>query len=188
MILLFCPSLSPYKFYQYMFAVPDADVGRFMRRLTFMPLADIEAFERAMADPATYEVNSAQKRLAAEVTRFVHGEAGLAAALRATQGLAPGAATVLDAETLESLAADVPTVQLARAAAVGVTVAELAVAAGLQPSKGAAKKLIKGGGVYINNAKVADEAATVAEADAIDGRLILLACGKKNKCLIRITG
>ena len=171
-----------------MFAVPDADVGRFMRRLTFMPLAEIESFERAMADPSTYEVNSAQKRLAAEVTRFVHGEAGLAAALRATQGLAPGAATVLDAETLESLAADVPTVELARAAAVGVTVAELAVAAGLQPSKGAAKKLIKGGGVYLNNAKVADEAATVADADAIDGRLILLACGKKNKVLVRISG
>ena len=170
-----------------MFAVPDADVGRFMRRLTFMPLPEIEAFERAMADPSTYEVNSAQKRLAAEVTRFVHGEAGLAAALRATQGLAPGAATVLDAETLESLAADVPTVELARAAAVGVTVAELAVAAGLQP-KGAAKKLIKGGGVYLNNAKVADEAATVADADAIDDRLILLACGKKNKVLVRIKG
>jgi tyrosyl-tRNA synthetase len=169
-----------------MFAVPDADVGRFMRRLTFMPLSEIASFEAAMADTATYEVNSAQRRLAAELTRFVHGEEGLAAALRATEGLAPGAATVLDADTLEALSADVPTVRLARGAVIGVSVAELAVAAGLQASKGAARRLIKGGGVYVNNAKVGDENAAVAEADAIDGRLILLACGKKNKVLVRL--
>jgi tyrosyl-tRNA synthetase len=168
-----------------MFAVPDADVGRFMRRLTFMPLSEIAAFEAALAAPGC-EVNAAQRRLAAEVTRFVHGEAGLAAALRATEGLAPGAATVLDAETLEALAGDVPAVTLPRASAIGASVADLAVAAGLQPSKGAARRLIKGGGVYVNNAKVGDELALVTEADAIDGRLILLACGKKNKVLVRL--
>ena len=169
-----------------MFAVPDADVGRFLRRLTFLPLPEIAAIEASMADPATYVVNSAQRRLAAEVTRFVHGEEGLAAALRATEGLAPGAATVLDAAALEALAADIPSLTLPRAAAVGVSVAELTVAAGLQPSKGAARRLIKGGGVYVNNAKGGDENALVAESDAIDGRLILLACGKKNKVLVRL--
>ena len=177
--------LSPYKFYQYMFAVPDADVGRFLRRLTFLPLAEIQAIEASMAAPG-YEVNAAQKRLAAELTRFVHGEEGLAAALRATAAMAPGGATTLDAAALEALAGDVPSVTLPRATALAATVAELAVAAGLQPSKAAARRLIKGGGVYLNNAKVTDELAPLAPADAIDGRLILLACGKKNTVLVRI--
>ena len=186
-VWLSADKLSPYKLYQHLFATPDADVPTFLRRLTFLPLPDIAALEAEMLAPG-YVTNTAQRRLAAEVTRFVHGEVGLQQALRATEGLAPGSTTQLDSATLEALAGDVPSVTLGRSLVLSgaFTVAELAVASGMQPSKGAARRLIKGGGVYLNNAKVADEAAAVGAADAVDGKLLLLACGKKNKVLIRL--
>ena len=79
--------LSPYKFYQYLFNTADADVVKFLKMLTFIPLEDISTVEASMSDP-TYVPNTAQKRLAEEVTRFVHGEEGLKQALRTTQVMA----------------------------------------------------------------------------------------------------
>ena len=74
--------LSPYKFYQYMLQSTDADVIRFMRMLTFMSMDEIEGYETAMKEEG-YKPNTAQQRLAEEVTRFVHGEEGLAQAQKA---------------------------------------------------------------------------------------------------------
>ena len=77
--------LSPFKFYQYLLgSVPDADVIKFLRMLTFLPLPDIAQLEEAMQG-GQYEPNSAQRLLAEEVTRMVHGELGLQQALKATQ-------------------------------------------------------------------------------------------------------
>jgi len=76
--------LSPFQLYQFLLgSVPDADVFRFLRQLTFLPLAELGALEAA-AGSAAYAPNTAQRLLAAEVTRFVHGPDGLAAALAAT--------------------------------------------------------------------------------------------------------
>ena len=76
--------LSPFQMYQFLLgSVPDADVCAFLRQLTFLPLADIAALEAQLGAPG-YAPNTAQRLLAAEVTRFVHGEPGLQAALAAT--------------------------------------------------------------------------------------------------------
>ena len=104
--------LSPYKFYQYMVQSTDADVIRFMKMLTFMPMEEIAAIETAMTTNEDYVPNTAQRKLAEETTRFVHGAEGLRKALKATEGLRPGADTVLDAETLEALAEVIPTAEL----------------------------------------------------------------------------
>ena len=78
-------SLSPFRFYQHLLTgVGDADVGAFLRKLTFLPLRQIAELEAGMAAPG-YAPNAAQRLLAAEVTRFVHGESGLQQALRATE-------------------------------------------------------------------------------------------------------
>lgn len=71
--------LSPYRFYQYLFKTTDADVARFLRQLTFLPLDAIADIEARMAAGAAgdYRANDAQRLLAAEVTRFVHGDDGL---------------------------------------------------------------------------------------------------------------
>ncbi len=81
--------LSPFQLYQFLLgSVPDADVFRFLRQLTFLPLAELGALEAA-AGSAAYAPNTAQRLLAAEVTRFVHGPDGLAAALAATAVRSP---------------------------------------------------------------------------------------------------
>jgi len=176
---------SPYEFYQYFIRVPDADVLKLMRLLTFIDMAEIREFEALMQRP-DYIPNTVQKRLAEEITRMVHGEEGLKTALRVTQGAAPGSDTMLDVETLESIAQDMPSQLLFQNDVVGQKVVDIMVKVGLQPSKGEARRLIRNGGVYLNNAKVGDENATILINDLIGGRVLLLATGKKNKVLVRI--
>ena len=137
------------------------------------------------SDPS-YVPNTAQKKLAEEVTRFVHGEAGLAQALEATESLRPGSDTQLNASALESIADDVPCVVLEKAQLVGKQLTDVLVSAGLQPSRSAAKRMIKGGGIRLNNVKVIDDGASISDSDLLDGRLLLLAAGKKNKMLVRV--
>lgn len=186
-IWLSAEKLSPYKFYQYLFQVTDADVIKFLRMLTFLPLDEIDALEQAMSQP-DYVPNTAQKRLAEAVTRFVHGDEGLEQALKATEALRPGAATALDAVTLEAIAGDAPSCSLAAAQVSGLPLIDVMVASGMLKSKGEVKRLIKGGGVYLNNAKVTEHDKVVRAEDLIDGKLLLLAAGKKNKMLVRISG
>lgn len=177
--------LSVYEFYQHLVRVEDADVISLMRMLTFMDMTEIRSYEEQMKQPQ-YIPRTAQKRLAEEVTRIVHGEEGLQKALRVTTGLAPGSKTTLDALTLESLAKDMPNKKLQLNEIVQVKVVDLLVISGLQPSKGEARKMIRNGGVSINNAKIEDENEFIQEKDLIDGRLLLIAAGKKNKMLIHV--
>jgi tyrosyl-tRNA synthetase len=177
--------LSPYQFYQALFKTADADVAKFLRMLTFLPLEEVAAIEASMQAPG-YVANTAQRRLAEEVTRFVHGEEGLQQAIKATEALAPGAATKLDADSLEAIAGDAPSATLPRDQLVGAPLADVMVEVGMQPSKGAVRRMIKGGGVRVNNEKVDDELHLLQESDLIDGRLVLIAAGKKNKMLVRV--
>lgn len=177
--------LSPYQFYQYLIRVADADVIKLLRMLTFMDMTEIQDIENQMTEPG-YIPNSAQKRLAEEVTLIVHGEKGLQAAQRVTNAAKPGSESSLDAEILESIAAEMPSKTLAFAEVVGLKLVDLIVNTNLQQSKGQARKLIKNGGVYLNNLKMTDENRILSEEDLIEGRLILLAVGKKNKILIRV--
>ena len=180
--------LSPYKFYQYLFQTPDADVIKFLRMLTFLELEEIEAMGRAMAEEG-YRPNTAQRLLAEEVTRFVHGDVGVELARKATAALAPGSKGDLDAETLAAIAEELPTSALGVDEVVGAPVAEVLAKCGLQPSKGAARRLIKGGGVRLNNRKVESDEQAVEAADVLEssaGGLLLVAAGKKNKHIVRV--
>lgn len=123
-IWLTSDKLSPYQFYQYLFKTTDADVVKFLKMLTFLSIEEIGAIERSMKEPG-YQANDAQKRLAEEVTRFVHGEEGLQQALRATEGLRPGSETVLDAATLEALAGDIPSKTMPKAEVIHTCIYEL---------------------------------------------------------------
>jgi len=176
---------SPYALYQYLYGIADADVLRLMRMFTFMEMEEIRQYEEQMGGP-DYAPNSAQRRLAEEVTCIVHGKEGLEEALRATRGIAPGSETELDAEALEAIVPLVPNKTLPEEEVVGVKVLELLVAVGLQSSRGAARKLIRNGGVSLNNVRIADTEQTVEEGDLIQNRMLLLAVGKKNKVLIRV--
>lgn len=177
--------LSPYKFYQYFFSVPDADVIRFLRILTFLDLEEIDELEKDMKRPG-YVPNTAQQRLAEEVTRFVHGEDGLNEAVKATEALRPGAETKLDWKTIEAIAEDVPSCSLAYDQVLNVSLVDLSVSAGLFESKSAARRLLKQGGVYLNNNRVDSESKRIEPQDIVDDKVLLLSAGKKNKVVVRI--
>lgn len=106
--------------------------------------------------------------------------------MKATEALKPGAQTQLDAATLETIAGDAPSATLGTADVVDKMLTEVMVAAKMLPSKGEVKRMIKGGGVYVNNVKISDQNQVVASGDLIEGRLVLIAAGKKNKMLIRV--
>jgi tyrosyl-tRNA synthetase len=177
--------LSPYEFYQYLIRVEDADVIKLMRMLTFMEMDEIRRYEREMQSEG-YLPRTAQKRLAEEITLLVHGREGLQTALKVTEGIAPGSQTKLDSNLLESLATDMPSYELNVEQVLNSKLIDILVQTGLQASKGEARRLIRNGGVYVNNEKVEDENCQISRELLIDGRLLLLSAGKKNKLLVRI--
>lgn len=178
--------LSPYKFYQYFFTVPDADVIRFLKILTFLELDEVDKLEKGMKSPG-YVPNTAQRRLAEEVTRFVHGEEGLKEALKATEALRPGAETKLDWRSIEAIAEDVPSCSLAYDQVVSLSLVDLSVSSGLLDSKSAARRMLKQGGLYLNNNRVDSESKRIEPQDIVDGKVLLLSAGKKNKVVVRIS-
>ncbi|HSX11493.1 MAG TPA: tyrosine--tRNA ligase [Chlamydiales bacterium] len=180
-IWLSSEKLSPYQFYQYLFGISDADVIRLLKMLTFLDLAEIQEIEAGMHVP-----NSAQRRLAEEVTRFVHGEEGLQSALKVTEGMAPGSDAKLSGEVLGQLADDMPNTQLSLHEVVGQKYVDLVVRVGLVPSKSEGTRLIKNGGAYLNNERVVDPALLISALHLIDGSYLLLSAGKKKRMLIRL--
>lgn len=177
--------LSPYQFYQYLVRVPDADVIRLLKMLTFLDLSEIEAIERSMRSEG-YVPNTAQKRLAEEVTRFVHGVEGVETALRVTEGIAPGAEAKLSGAVLEQLAADMPNASLSYEEVVGQKYIDIAARTGLVPSKSEGTRLVKGGGAYLNNERISDPSFSISQADLIDGTYLLFSAGKKKRLLVRV--
>ncbi|KAL2467961.1 Tyrosyl-tRNA synthetase [Forsythia ovata] len=175
--------LSPYQFYQYLFSVPDSDVVRFLKILTFLSMEEIAQIERDMQGPG-YVPNTAQRRLAEEVTLFVHGEEGLDEARKATEALRPGAETKLDWKIIEAIAEDVPSCSLPYDNVMNISLLDLSVSIGLLESKSAARRLLKQGGLYLNNSRVDSEAKKIEVDDIVDGKVILLSAGKKNKMIV----
>ncbi|MFC1463022.1 tyrosine--tRNA ligase [Verrucomicrobiota bacterium] len=176
---------SYYDFYQFFFRVEDADAIRFLKVYTFMPLDEIAALEESVkAEP---EKRKAQKRLAEEVTRMVHGEEGLQVALRTSAVLFGESMDGLRADDLRSIFADAPSTELPADQVRGSDWPTLASASGLCKSKGEARRLIQSGGFYVNNRRIEAIDAQVEDSDIIDGEIIVLRSGKKNIRLVKIT-
>jgi tyrosyl-tRNA synthetase len=164
--------------------VEDADVIRFLKVFTFVSLDEIAALEDATkAEPGK---RVAQRRLAEELTRTVHGATGLAVAQRASEVLFGGSMEGLNADELLGIFANVPSAQLSKAEVVGSPAMDVAVRAGLCKSKGEARRLIESGGLNINNRRVENIQTTVSEPDAIDGRIIVLRSGKRTFLLVKL--
>lgn len=165
---------SPYRFYQFWLNQADADVIDRLKVFTFLSRTEIEEYERLVADEPFRR--AAQKRLAIEVTTLVHGSAATQAAIDASEALfGQGDLAALDAATLASAIEELPQ---ARGGS-GDSVAQLLVDAGLVGSLSEARRAIAQGGVYVNNAKVEAQDATLAEADLLHGRFAVLRRGKK---------
>ena len=179
---------SPFRFYQYWFNTDDADVGTFLKQFTWLKAAEIAELENlVMAQP---ERREAQRRLAREVTRMIHGETALARAEQASAALFGGDISGLDAADIEDIFAEVPSSEVGAAALAdgGVPVVDLLVGSGLATSKADARRKIQGGGIYLNNRRVSDAAATATVGEAIEGRFLVLRQGKRQYHLVRVAG
>ncbi|HEY6979403.1 tyrosine--tRNA ligase [Reyranella sp.] len=164
--------LSPYDFWQYWRNTEDADVGRFLRLFTELPLGEIKRLEALEGQ----EINEAKKILATEVTRLAHGgEAADRAADTARRTFEEGAR----AETL-------PTIDVGRSRlAAGVAAFELLHEAGLAESRNAARKLIRGGGARLNDKPIPSDAELIKDGDLDASGTLKLSAGRKRHVLVR---
>ena len=152
-----------------------------------MELEEISEYEKQLLDPNT-PPNIAQTRLAQEITRFVHGEENLKKALSITQNVKPGSLTSLDIETLENLEKEIPSITLEADLLLKTSIIDLLNYVKLTSSKGESRRLIKNGGVYLNNQKILDAQKTITNEDLIKNKILLLGVGKKKKMIIRLKG
>lgn len=179
---------SPYRFYQFWLNQPDAEAVRYLRYFTWLNAEEIAALEAATQERP--EHRAAQRTLARELTRMVHGEQALADAEKASQVLFGGTVEGLSAADIEDIFADVPSSQLPRHAleGEGKPLLDLLVETGMVKSKSEARRLVASGGAYINNMRVDDAGANVTLSQVIEGRFLFLRSGKKQYHLVRVKG
>ncbi len=178
---------SPYKFYQFWLNATDKDAERFIKFYTFLPKEEIEALIEEHKTAA--HERKLQKKLAEEVTVWVHGQAEYEKALKATQILF-GQSTAedlvsLDEELFLQVFDGVPQKEISKSEVVGSNIVDLiSEKSGFLKSKGEAKRELAGNAISINKTKVSDD-FSASESDLIDGKFLLLQKGKKNYFIVK---
>ena len=177
---------SPFRFYQFWLHTDDRDVVKYLKYFTFLGREDIAALEALVA--AAPERREAQRVLAREVTRTIHGQEAVDRAEHASGLLFGERISELDVDDIIAVFDDVPSTGMAMSlfAGAGMAIADLLVATTIASSKSEAMRLVKGGGVYVNNRRVADERARFTAGEAIAGRMFVLRKGARQYHLVRI--
>ncbi|WP_328539504.1 tyrosine--tRNA ligase [Streptomyces sp. NBC_00344] len=174
---------TPYAFYQFWLNADDRDVSKFLRIFSFRSRAEIEELEQLTEERP--QARAAQRALAEELTTLVHGADECAAVVAASRALfGQGDLTELDEATLAAALSELPHAKVGGLLPVVDLLAEVA----LVPSKSAARRAVKEGGAYVNNAKVVGEDAVPTADDLLHGRWLVLRRGKKNLAAIEVTG
>ncbi len=176
---------SPYHFYQYWINLDDADVATCLRFFTDLEREEIASVvARHESEPSRRE---GQRRLAAELTRLVHGEEGLAAAQRATEIFFGAEISRLTDTQLEAIFADVPSKTLPRdhLAGEGLSIVEALFQAGLARTKSEARRIVTQGGAYLNNRRVEGIDTRLGPGDLASESMMVLRSGKKKYAVLR---
>ena len=174
---------SPFHFYQFWLNTDDRDVVRYLKFFTFMPREAIESLARATSE--TPERREAQRALAREVTTLVHGADQVTRAERAAAVLFDERITAADVADVLMVFADAPSTELTLPAD-GMSLVEMLATVKLAASKSEATRLVKSGGVYVNNVRATDERARLRTSDAIGGQVILLRKGRKDQHVVKV--
>lgn len=177
---------SDFQFFQFWLNTDDRDAVKYLKYFTFLTEEPVTALERELA--AAPEKRVAQRELAREVTRLVRGDEAVARAERASAILFGGSMVDAKADDVLEVFADVPSTEIEaeRFAAPGLAITEVMSLTGLAASKGEAARLIKGGGVYLNDERVTDERGRLTLEQAIDGRLFVLRKGQRSRHVVRV--
>ncbi len=177
---------SPFRFYQFWVNTDDRDAVKYLNYFTFLGREEIRALDAELARAP--EKREVQRVLAREVTRTIHGQGAVDRAERASELLFGERIGELDADDIVAVFDDVPSTDVARErlAAGGMAIADVLVATAIAASKGEAMRLVKGGGVYVNNRRVTDERARLTSEQAISGRVFVLRKGARQYHLLRL--
>jgi tyrosyl-tRNA synthetase len=177
---------SPYAFYQFWLNTADADVGRFLRWLTVRGADEIAALEATTGSGA----RAAQKALAEDLTRRVHGAAELGLVVRASESLFGGGdLRAIGGALLDEALAAAPAITVARTRfeGEGALIVDLLAEVGACPSKSDARRQLTSGAISVNGLPLGNAGpdARLTGADLIDGRLVVLRRGKRNNYVVR---
>ncbi|BBU40523.1 MULTISPECIES: tyrosine--tRNA ligase [unclassified Aeribacillus] len=170
---------SPYEFYQFWINTDDRDVIKYLKYFTFLSKEEIEQLAEEVKN--TPEKRSAQKALAEEVTKLVHGEEALKQAVKISEALFSGNIKALTAEEIKQGFKDVPSYETTENE---IGLVDLLVQAKISPSKRQAREDIGNGAIYINGERVQELDYIVSEKDIIEGQFAVIRRGKKKYFLI----
>jgi tyrosyl-tRNA synthetase len=178
---------SPYKFYQFWLNAADADAATYLKYFTLLSREEITVLEQTIED-APHE-RAAQKKLAEEVTRMVHGEEALSNAVKASQAMFGGELTGLDEATLADVFSEVPSSEIDHSTlSAGKPLIDLLAELDIFQSKGEARRMVKNGGLYLNNTKVEKDDLVFSAESLLTPSMAVIRKGKKNYHLIRVRG
>ena len=176
---------SPYKFYQFWLNTDDNDVIHYLKFFTFFDEETINVLEAETKEHP--EARAAQKALALEMTRMMHGETAVANAQQASQALFGGDIIGLSAEDIHDIFSEVPSFDMPadQFGGDGINVVDVLTGTGFLKSKGEARRGIQEGGIYVNNNRVTDAAMNVTISNFIGGKYLILRRGKKNYFMVK---
>ncbi len=173
---------TPYEFYQFWLNADDRDAVKYLKYFTFFDATAVSELEGiSEREP---ERRHAQRALAHEVTRLVHGDDAVREAESASAKLFSGDLSTMSVAELLQIFPNVPSCDIA--SQMDWSVVDLLCAAGVTGSKGEAARLIRGGGIYVNGVRVAGEKDRLTPEQAIEGRIFVVRKGKKENFLIRL--
>lgn len=172
---------SPYEFYQFWINTDDRDVVKYLKYFTFLSKEEIEGLASVMEEAP--EKRAAQKALAEEVTKLVHGEEALNQAIKISAALFNGQISELTAEEIKQGFKDVPSFEYNGEVEVGLV--DLLVMSKISPSKRQAREDVTNGAISINGEKVQDTSYIMRESDRIEGQFTVIRRGKKKYYLIK---
>lgn len=170
---------SPYEFYQFWINQLDEDVIKFLKYFTFLGKEEIDRLEQSKNEAP--HLREAQKTLAEEVTKFIHGEDALNDAIRISQALFSGDLKSLSAKELKDGFKDVPQVTLSNDT---TNIVEVLIETGISPSKRQAREDVNNGAIYINGERQQDVNYALAPEDKIDGEFTIIRRGKKKYFMV----
>lgn len=170
---------SPYEFYQFWINQSDEDVIKFLKYFTFLGKEEVDRLEQSKNEAP--HLREAQKTLAEEVTKFIHGEDALNDAIRISQALFSGDLKSLSAKELKDGFKDVPQVTLSNDT---TNIVEVLIETGISPSKRQAREDVNNGAIYINGERQQDVNYALAPEDKIDGEFTIIRRGKKKYFMV----
>ncbi|HDA0585529.1 TPA: tyrosine--tRNA ligase [Staphylococcus aureus] len=170
---------SPYEFYQFWINQSDEDVIKFLKYFTFLGKEEIDRLEQSKNEAP--HLREAQKTLAEEVTKFIHGEDALTDAIRISQALFSGDLKSLSAKELKDGFRDVPQVTLSNDT---TNIVEVLIETGISPSKRQAREDVNNGAIYINGERQQDVNYALAPEDKIDSEFTIIRRGKKKYFMV----